>query len=304
MTAKPMALDGEAVLVTGASGFIGRRLCSALLANNAEVHAVSRSGGDAGDPAITCWARDLSEFEATNELVEKLRPSYVFHLASHVKGAPDLRHVLPTFRNNLATTVNLLTALAETDCKKIILTGSLVEPPAGEMQSVPAAPYAAAKWSSSHYGRMFHALYGLPVSIARLFMVYGPGTRDDTKLVPYVIRQLDKGKAPKVSSGQHLIDWVYVDDVVEGFLAMANAKGIDGKSVDIGSGELISTKDLVCHIACAMNASLEPQFGSIAERPMETVRVADVDRSFEMIGWKPRVTLEEGLKRSIEYFAA
>ncbi len=61
---------------------------------------------------------------------------------------------------------------------------------------------------------MFHALYGFPVAIARVFMVYGPGQQDETKLVPYVIRCVLRGEAPKITSGKHRIDWIFVDDVV------------------------------------------------------------------------------------------
>ena len=104
-------------------------------------------------------------------------------------GAPDLQHVLPAFQSNLQTTVNLLVSLAEVGCARMITTGSLVEPEEG-LRTIPNSPYAAAKWAASDYARMFHALYGFPVAIARVFMVYGPGQLDETKLVPYVIRCL------------------------------------------------------------------------------------------------------------------
>ena len=75
---------------------------------------------------------------------------------------------------------------------------------------------------------MFHALYKLPVVIARVFMVYGPAQQDLTKLVPYVILSILRGETPKISSGGRPVDWIYVSDVVDGFMALAERPGIDG----------------------------------------------------------------------------
>ncbi len=95
--------------------------------------------------------------------------------------------------------------------------------PSGEDTSVPGSPYAAAKTAVASYGRMFHALYGLPIVHLRVFMVYGPGPQDITKLVPYVTGCLLRGEPPRLSSGTREIDWIYIDDVVEAFVAAAHA---------------------------------------------------------------------------------
>ena len=128
-----------------------------------------------------------------------IRPDVIFHLASHVKGAPNLEHVLPTFRSNLQSTVNLLTLATEKGCQRMVITGSLAEPEPGTKQTFPSAPYAAAKWASSGYARMFHALYKLPVVIARVFMVYGPAQQDLTKLIPYVTLSLLRGRGRRLA---------------------------------------------------------------------------------------------------------
>ena len=92
---------------------------------------------------------------------------------------------------------------------------------------------------------MFQALYGFPAAIARVLMVYGPAQHDITKLVPYVIDCMLRGEAPKISSGTRRIDWIYVDDVVRGFLQLAAADGVDGQSVDLGSGSTVTIRELV-----------------------------------------------------------
>src|SRR5215472_201456 len=178
-----LAHAGATALVTGGAGFIGERLCDLLRASGWNVHSVSRRTAQAS--AHRHWRLDLTDSAATQALLRESRPDFVFHLASHVWGAPDLAHVLPTFHSNLHTTVNLLHAIAQTRCKRFVTTGSLVEPTVRTGGDVPSSPYAASKWASSDYVRMFHALYHLPAVIARVFMVYGPGQRDHTKLIPY-----------------------------------------------------------------------------------------------------------------------
>jgi UDP-glucose 4-epimerase len=291
---------GATALVTGGAGFIGSRLCDLLRAAGWVVHSVSRRAAGAAS-AQRHWQLDLTDAAATQALVKSVKPDYVFHLASHVWGAPDLAHVLPTFHNNLHTTVNLLHALAGTACRRFVITGSLVEPEARSGDSVPPAPYAASKWASSDYVRMFNALYQLPGTIARVFMVYGPAQQDPTKLIPYVIDRVLNGEAPQITSGRRLIDWVYVDDIAIGLARMAVLPGTAGKTVDLGSGSLISTADLVEQVCELMGARVRPVFGAIPDRPMEPVTAARSEETRRMLGWAPQTSLAEGLRRTIDW---
>lgn len=293
-------LSGSRALVTGASGFIGAHLCSQLVAAGCRVHAASR-GSVASNKSLSWHTVDLTDTKAVRTLVDEIRPDFVFHLASHVMGAPDLAHVLPAFHANLHSTVNLLTACVERG-PRFILMGSLVEPEPGCAERVPSSPYAAAKWAASDYGRMFQHLYGLPLSIARVFMVYGPAQPDRTKLVPHTIAKLRRGEAVKVGNPERLIDWVYVDDVVSGLLAIARSSNVDGQSVDLGSGDLIATRDFVVQLRTVMQSETALEFGAASDRPHEPIRKANVARSFEQVGWKPAVGLAEGLKRTIDWY--
>jgi UDP-glucose 4-epimerase len=295
------ALGNKDVLVTGAAGFIGSALCARLKNLGAQVHSASRrTDGPAG--ADRHWQIDLAEQSPVDKLVSDVRPAYVFHLASHVMGAPDLKHVLPTFRGNLQSSVNLMYSLVDKGCTRMVTIGSLVEPDPGMAQNVPSSPYAAAKWASGDYARMFHALYGLPVAIARVFMVYGPGQQDESKLVPYVTRCVLAGESPQITSGTRQIDWIYVDDVVEGLLKLATATKVDGKTADLGSGSLISTSTLVNTICDLVSTQSRPVFGALPDRPLEPLRVARVQETTDLIGWVPRISLQEGLSRTIEWY--
>ncbi|MGW0023024.1 NAD-dependent epimerase/dehydratase family protein [Rhodococcus sp. NPDC003383] len=295
------------VLVTGGSGFIGSHLCRRLADSGPEVHAVSRTRRNATD-GVRWWTTDLTDHEATRQLLRTVRPEMVFHLASYVTGSRDLGAVLPTFRANLLTTVNLLTAACEVDRPLVVLAGSAEEPPPRDPDPVPASPYAAAKVAASTYARTFSARFGLPTFTFRISMVYGPGQQDGTKLVPYVTQSLLRGESPALSSGGREVDWVYVDDVVDAFVMFADSSETAhssetvGESLDIGSGQLVSVRSVVERIAQMIDGPAAPRFGVLDDRPFERTLLADVARTRAAIGWEPRTGLEIGLTKTVEWF--
>ena len=296
-------MPAERALVTGASGFIGRHLCRRLVAKNFNVHGVSRHEQKDKNDGIFWHRADLTASSEIEKVMNSVRPDLIIHIAGEVTGNRRLEHVVPTLQSNLVSTVYLMTKAAELGCKRFILTGSLEEPDPGA-PAVPASPYAAAKWSASGYARMFWDLYRLPVSIARLFMVYGPAQRDTSKLVPYVILSLLRGEAPKLSSGKRPVDWIYVDDVVDGLVLMADAPGIEGQTVELGSGNLVTIREVVEEITRLIDSSAKPLFGALPERPMEQVRVADVEGSYRKIAWKPKTPLISGLQQTIDWYSS
>lgn len=287
------------ILVTGASGFIGAHLCEHLVRQGRRVIGVAREHPERLPSGVTARTADLSRPEECDRLLQDLRPETIFHLASHVAGSRDLRLVRPTFDANLAAAVNLMLSAAAQGCGRFVMTGSLEEP--DSVHAAPSSPYAAAKAAAASYGRMFHALYGLPVVIARVFMVYGPDQRDPHKLVPYVIESLLHKRAPRLSSGTRPVDWVYVADVAEGLALLAAADGVAGQTVDIGSGELETVRGVVERLARLFPDAEPPIFDPAADRPMEQVRRADVARTVALTGWRPRTTLDAGLRATVEW---
>ncbi len=292
------------ILVTGASGFIGARLCHQLAELGAEVHGVSRRVDPKADSSFHWWQTDLIDPEAVHRLVATVRPHVILHLAGEVVGARALDQVLPTLRGNLLSSVNLLVAAAAGGCRRVVLTGSIEEPSQGDAAGVPSSPYAAAKLAATGYGRMFHALYGLDVVTLRVFMVYGPGQKDLRKLVPYVILSLLRGDSPSMSSGLRPVDWIYVDDVVAAFVAAAQTKAGGGEVLEVGSGELVTVRELVERLAPLVRADAKLRFDAANDRPLEQVRRADTRRTTELLGWRPQVALADGLRRTVDWYRA
>lgn len=263
----------------------------------------SRSTKDNRNGVGKWWQTDLEDMEAVRRLIQLIKPDIIFHFSGLTSGRQDIDILLPTFHSLLTSTINLLKAVTETGCSRIILPGSLNEPQGNPSSAIPSSPYAAAKWASSGYARMFHALYGTPTVIVRTFMTFGPG-QNTQKLIPSVILSLLNHESPMLSSGRWEADWIYIDDVVEGFLAAAQVPEIEGSTLDLGSGTLITVRDLVEGLMKIIDGPVQPQFGVLPDRVSEPVLRAEIDHSHEVLGWRPKISLEHGLQRTVEWYKA
>ena len=290
--------NNRKVLVTGATGFIGTPLCSRLLENGAAVYALSRSIKNANSDDLHWIQADLTDISSVRQIFEKVRPDIIFHFSGLATAVTDLELVVPTFQSLLESTIYLLVSAANLGCTRFVLPGSLTEPAVGHFN--PGSPYSAAKWAGSVYGRMFFQLYNTPVVNVRLFMTYGPG-QSLGKLIPYATLSALRGESPKLSKGEWQADWIYVDDVVAGFLAAGSTPGIDGLTIDLGSGELTTVAAIVQNIIELTASNVKPIFGALPDRPFEQICVADTKQAHATLGWQPKVPLTEGLERTISW---
>ena len=285
------------ILITGASGFIGRSLALRLQSAGSEVHGTSRVDRNEYDLPIIWHKGSFEDLNTVQDVIHDVKPEIIFHLSGMVTGSNDVDNIIPTYHSLVTSTVNLLSVAAQKGCcQRIIIVGSSNEP----IDDIPNSPYAAAKWAASMYSRLFQTLYNLPIVIARTFVAYGPGQPKD-KLIPYVMSQLMNGERPKLSSGTWKTDWIYIDDVVEGLIRCAVAPGIEGCTIDIGTGLYASVRDIVSKIVALLEPSVTPQFGALADRHAEHTPVANTSYAREKLFWRAEVSLEEGLRRTVDH---
>jgi nucleoside-diphosphate-sugar epimerase len=285
-------MRGSRVLVTGATGFLGARQVAALR-GWVELHAVSRSAAPERE-GVRYWQADLSDRNATRAIFEHARPDYVLHMAGFASGHQGVENLYPSVMDNVAATVNLLEAAVEHGCGRFITVGSLEE--AAEDAAGPS-PYAVSKAAAHEYAELCRRRYGLPVTRARVFMAYGPGQRA-TKFLPQLIASLGAGTPFEIRSGDREVDWIYADDVTEAILLTAAAAGVEGSTLDVGSGELVTIRDVARMAARAMDREELLSEGP-PDREDERVRAADAAETERAIGWRPKVSLEEGLRRTV-----
>jgi nucleoside-diphosphate-sugar epimerase len=148
---------------------------------------------------------------------------------------------------------------------------------------------------------MFRALYDAPVVNLRIFMVYGPRQQDVQKLIPSVILTLLRGEAPVINSGSRGIDWIFCNDVIDALLVAGSKKGIEGLRVDVGSGELVTIRDIVDLLVEKIDPSVEAVYRD-RDRRLEQTVIANPADALRLMGWRPKVTLSEGLDRTICWY--
>jgi CDP-4-dehydro-6-deoxyglucose reductase, E1 len=305
MTVERTSLAGSRVLVTGATGFIGSHLVRRLVAEGVRVTAFIRHTSDRSRikdvlPSIDVREVDIRTFGAVNSEMEKVKPEVIFHLGAEGVTEPFLPHNL-ALRTNLDGTINIVKAAVHSGVRRIIHTGTSYEygDQAAESRLDPISPYAASKAAAWAFCRMYHRTMGWPIVTLRLFQVYGPDQANT--LIPAAISAALTGSPFPTTLGEQVRDWIYIDDVVEAYIRTALSDGIDGETLDIGTGQEATVRSVVEQVFSGFDPS-QLKLGALPYRPGEVWRqVANPSRAMELLAWKPKVSLPDGLTRSIEW---
>jgi UDP-glucose 4-epimerase len=291
-------------VVTGGAGFIGSHVVDALLARGDEVHVVdSLATGRRENLADGATLHELDIREPLAGLFDEVRPETVVHLAAQADVGTSVEQPLLDAQVNVVGTLNVLEA-ARPHSAQIVFssTGGAIygecEHPAREDDPRrPVSPYGAAKLAAEEYLATWNRLYGTSHVPLRLANVYGP--RQLPKLEGGVVAiftdRLRAGEEVTIfGDGRQTRDFVYVGDVVEAVLA---AIGRDGGPYNVGTGQETSVQELFD--ACRRIASAEVEAEYEQARPGDALRsVLDVSLAERELGWRPRTTLEQGLRET------
>lgn len=309
-------MKNKRVLVTGGSGFIGSHLVHRLLADGAEVAVTVRYGNVMKNERLRdCW-NDISVIEADlrnrGALEAGLRefpPEVVLHLAAYNHVGQSFVQVEECFDVNAKGTANLLDACH--DCERFIymstseVYGHQTKVPFIEtMCPEPISPYAITKYAGELYCHMKQRIGGeTSVVLLRPFNTFGP-YQSVKAIIPELIVDCLRGKTIHTTKGEQTREFNYVDNIVDGLVLAASHSGrLDGV-MNLASGEEVSIRDLVTKIAELTGTRSKIEIGALPYRPTEIWRMfADSSRARQTLGWEPRVRLEEGLKKTVEWFS-
>ncbi|MBL7199328.1 MAG: SDR family NAD(P)-dependent oxidoreductase [Anaerolineae bacterium] len=301
-------MSGERVLVTGGSGFIGSALVEELVRRGADVTCVLLPPDPAAHLAevrqeIRICRADLADLEAVRDAVKAARPEAVFHLAA--TGVADVQ-VDPALavRVNVEGTLNLLNAL-QGNYRAFVNTGTCHEyggnePPFREDQDPrPELPYAITKTAAWHFCNRYHRTAGWPIVTLRPFSVYGPRQAPNA-FIPACIHAAQVGRDFDMTLGEQTRDCVYVDDIVEGFILAATVPEAIGGTFNLCTSREVPLYRIAQVIVEQMGHPIAIHRGALPYRGGEIWRlVGDNGRAREILGWAPRVSLGEGLRRTI-----
>jgi nucleoside-diphosphate-sugar epimerase len=295
------------VIVTGAAGFLGRHVLTALQDRGYEVHAFTRATAPAGVPGQVRWHRvDLLDRAVSRAAFEQVRAEGLIHLAWET--AHGRYWTSPENLDWTAASLHLLQDFRECGGRRVVIAGSSAEydwsaPSPLDEQSTPLLP-------ASLYGHCRNALReiveawapssGVSWAWGRIFNLYGPFEKPD-RLVPRVIRVLEEGRTLAFDDGSLVRDFLYVADASDAFAALYSSC-VEG-AVNIASGTPAAVREVVAGLAASLGRSQQVDFGALPIPEDAPKRlVASVERLHREVGWSASRTLGDGLRETCNWW--
>jgi nucleoside-diphosphate-sugar epimerase len=304
------------VLVTGGGGFIGSHIVDRLLAEGHDVRVL--------DNFATGRRENLLDVVAEIEVVEGDIQSYervhnavagcevVLHQAALPSVPRSVQDPLTSNATNVTGTLNLLLAARDSGVRRVVyassssIYGANPELPKHEaLLPQPISPYAVAKLAGEGFCRSFHEVFGLETVSLRYFNVFGP--RQDplsqyAAVIPNFITALLEGRAPIVfGDGEQSRDFTYVGNVVEGNVLAMTAEGAAGKTLNMAAGDRTTLNELLEHLRRLIGSDLEPRYEAPRLGDVKHSQ-ADVSAAERVLGFRPLVSVEEGLRLTLDWF--
>jgi CDP-glucose 4,6-dehydratase len=303
-----------ATLVTGGTGLIGAAVVRALVARGQRVVLLQRGEGphDGRDAAgaIRIARGDVADGALLARVVAEEQIATVFHLAAQtIVGAAE-RDPVATYATNIMGTTNVLEAARTGGARRVVVAGSVTaygeqraSPLTEDLALHPTSPYDVSKAAADLVARSYWPTFGLPVATTRFANVYGPGDRNPSRLVPELVAAARDGRAPRIrSDGTPARDFLHVDDAAAAYLAIADAlddpgAGARGEAFNAGGGHPVTVREVVETLGRVAGRDLGATYGNGAADG--TSQYADIAKIARVCGWRPRISLEDGLRRTL-----
>jgi UDP-glucose 4-epimerase len=305
----------ETCLVTGGAGFIGSHLVEALLARGRRVRVLDNFS--TGDPTNLAAVRDEVEV-IDGDITDRAAvaaatrgAAVVFHQAALASVPRSVADPAATHEACATGTLNVLLAARDAGARRVVYAasssayGNSARLPKREGDpTAPLSPYAVAKLAGEHYCAAFSEVYGLETVRLRYFNVFGPRQSPDSPyaaVIPLFLRETLAGRRPHIhGDGEQSRDFTFVEDVVRANLLAAEAPGVSGRVYNVAGGRRVSLLQLAATINALLGTDIAPAHGP--PRPGDVRHSqADISRAAADLGYAPRVSIEAGLRRCIEF---
>lgn len=301
------------VLITGGAGFIGSNLTRRLVKLGCDVSVVVKYKSLIDNIRLSSVWNEITVLEADLRNIDSLRQfknqSYdlIFHLAAYNHVGDSFLHVNEAMLSNAVATANLLEFAP--DYGRFVYTSTSevygyqqAVPFQEDFTPFPLSPYSIGKYAGELYSRMKRHQTGQPIVCIRFFNVFGP-YQSDRAVIPELIIKCLRGVPVETTEGKQTREFNYIDNIVDGFLAVSEVEPAFEGVINIGCNQEIAIRELVAKIYMLTGSQSELRIGALEYRPTEIWRMcADNTQAEKILGWKPNISFDEGLRRTIKWF--
>ncbi|HYF82773.1 MAG TPA: GDP-mannose 4,6-dehydratase [Clostridia bacterium] len=309
-----LSFGKKKVVVTGANGFIGSHMTMRMLEEKAHVHIMVREASDLWrldkvSKDIEICKLDLRNGGEVEKYMRKIKPDYIFHMAAYGVDSRQKDYVIAA-DTNIIGTINMLNAAIAVGCEKFINTGTSMQygnklMPIRETEYYsPSNIYGSTKGSATIIAHQIATENDINISTIIPFGVFGEN-EGSHKFFPHVILSVLGGKSIELSPCEQYRDYCYIENIIDGFLmAVANEKA-KNEIFNIGSGDVYQLKHFVKLIVERAGCKSDIKYGSVEYRKNDLWSPQpDISKITDVLGWSPKVSLSEGIDRTIEWFRA
>lgn len=310
-------LKGKNILITGGLGFVGGNLTSKLLSYNIKPIILDFIPADIEIDArylpfnldkIEFFNADIRNQKEIIDIIKKVSPDYIVHLAALTKLQKDFETAFLSVEINLKGTLNLLRSIKEFPVSSFVFMSTSdvyggVNPPFRETQAmIPSSPYSVSKASAEMYCLMFNRVLNLPITILRSFNLFGE-YQNINRVIPHIIMKLIKHEHVELTKGEQKREFNYIENLLDAIFISLVTPTSQGRIINIGSGHSISIREIAQLIAEHFKLPDNLRFGAIPYRPNEIWDMyCDNTLAKNILEWKPRVNLNEGLIKTIKWY--
>jgi UDP-glucose 4-epimerase len=300
-------------LVTGGAGFIGSHISEVLIHRGHRVRVVDNFS--TGYPRNVRDGVEFQEGDLADAVVAARAVAgvdFVVHQAAIPSVPRSVDRPLESHRANVDATLQVLIAARDAGVRRVVFAGSSsvygdqpVLPKTENMPTSPLSPYGLQKLMSEMYGQMFTRLYGLEVVTTRYFNVFGP--RQDpgsaySGVISLFIKALSEGERPVIyGDGEQTRDFTYVSNVVDGVIRAAETPGVGGEVINVATAARTSLNQLLAVLQSIFGTSFAPIYRDARAGDVRDSQ-ADIAKAQRLLGYQPTVGLEEGLRRTVEWY--
>jgi nucleoside-diphosphate-sugar epimerase len=299
------------LLIIGGTGFIGKHLTCAAMKSGFQTTVLSlhEPKSESKVEGASYLQADTTDCDDLRRKLSKTDIDYVINLSGYIYHSSFSEGGDAVIESHFTAVKNIVKILDRNKLKRFIQIGSSdeygnIEAPQNEaMRESPISPYSLAKVASTHFLQMLNRTEGFPVVILRLFLVYGP-QQDHKRFLPQVIKGCLSGEAFPTSLGEQLRDFCYVDDVTRGILMALRQDNINGEVINIASGAPVTIRKVIETVKELIGQG-NPLFGQVPYRQEENMMLyADINKVTHALNWAPQVSLEDGIRRTINSYRA